>query len=341
MKLLVIGFGKMGMLHAATLRMLPGVSEVIVAESSPLIRRGITAFAPDARVVPDYREALREKDLAGAVIATPTASHAPIFKELAASVRGIFVEKPFAAGYRQAADAAAALPPGRSVSVMTGHCLRFSPVFLEAKRLIDAGVLKKPGRFEASMFSSDVLKPSKSWRFKGAASGGGVLLDLGSHLIDITRHFFGTPCRLSGRTELVVSAQAEDAFESEWNYKNGLNGRLTGSWSKRDCRKPSLSLRITGSNGQMEVFDDGLEVTLHESAAGLAAGHTRLSVTSLERPVPFDLAGPMYTRQMEAWLQSLEGQPLQTNTLEENLTNLRLIDAIRAAGGLDRWTDIA
>jgi predicted dehydrogenase len=156
----------------------------------------------------------------------------------------------------------------------------------------------------------------------------------------MTRCFFGTPNRLSGRTETLVSVNAEDAFESEWVYRDGLTGQLSGSWSKRDCRKPSLSMRITGSNGQMDVFDDGVELSLTEAAAGQPAGASRLAVTSLERPVPFDLAGPMYTRQMEAWLGSLAGQPLQTNTLEENLTNLRLIDAIRSSGGLDRWTEI-
>ena len=334
MKLLVIGFGKMGMLHAATLRTLPGVTGVVIAETSPLVRRAIGTLAPGMRVVADYRAALAAGDIAGAVIATPTASHAPIFRELGPRVRGIFVEKPFASDFADASAAAAALPAEKTGSVMTGHCLRFSPVFEEAKRLLDAGVLKGITRFEASMFSSDVLKPSGSWRFKGARSGGGVLLDLGSHLVDMVRHFFGPPARLSGRTESVVSKAAEDSFVSEWFYPaSGFTGTLIGSWSKPDSRKASLQIRVEGPNGRMDVFDDAVELELGSAAAGIPAGSSRFAVTSLEHAVPFDLAGPMYTRQLLAWLASFSGPPVAVNTLTENLTNLQLIDAIRNSKG--------
>lgn len=333
MKLLVIGFGKMGMLHAATLRTLSGVSEVVLAETSPLVRQGIGVFSPGTRVVADYRGVLGEKDLLGAVIATPTASHIPIFKQLAPFVQGIFVEKPFATNFLEAAEGAAALPLGGAGAVMTGHCLRFSPIFVEAKRLLDAGVLKNLLRFEASMFSSDVLKPAKSWRFKGAKAGGGVLLDLGSHLIDMARYLFGTPDGLSGRVRSIVSEHAEDAFESTWTYNQGLTGTLKGSWSKPDCRKASLYISVFGSNGRMDVYDDAVELDLAEAVGDRPAGKSRLAVTSLEGPVPFDLAGPMYTRQLESWVASLKGGSVRTNTLEENLTNLRLIDAIRSSDG--------
>jgi scyllo-inositol 2-dehydrogenase (NADP+) len=341
MKFLVIGFGKMGMLHAATLGQLPGVSKVVIAETSPLVRRAIAQFAPSAEIVDDYRTALGQDRFDGAVIATPTASHAPIFKDLINRVRGIFIEKPFASSYADAADAAAGLsgqtPPSaaNAESVMIGHCLRYSAVFQEAKRLLGAGALGQITRFDATMFSSDVLRPAKSWRFKDAQSGGGVLLDLGSHLIDMTRYFFGTPARLTGKIESLVSVKAEDAFESEWLYSHGLIGKLTGSWSKKGCRKAALEIHVTGSNGRLSVCDDAVEYDLMKPAAGLPAGAGRSAVTALEQSVPFDLAGPMYARQLEAWVNSLStSRPAAANTLEENLMNLKLIDAIRSSQGI-------
>lgn len=91
MKILIIGFGKMGMLHAATARSLPGVSEIVIAETSPLVRQAVAQFAPSAGITADYRQALERSRFDGAVIATPTASHAPIFRSLIGKVRGIFV----------------------------------------------------------------------------------------------------------------------------------------------------------------------------------------------------------------------------------------------------------
>ncbi len=322
----------MGMLHAATLRMMPDISEVIIAETSPLIHRVIRTFAPDAHIVTDYREAFDDAAVQCAVIATPTASHAPIFQTLAPRLQSIFVEKPFAAGLADATSAISALPPKGSSAVMVGHCLRYSPIFVEAKRLIDAGVVGELTGFQATVFSSDVLKPARSWRFKGAAAGGGVLLDLGSHLVDMTRYFFGTPDRLTGRIRAIVSQDTEDAFESEWFYPN-FSGKLEGSWSKPDCRKATLQIRVMGRQGQMTVTDDAVEVQIDSPAAGLPAGKTRLPITALEGPTAFELAGPLYTHQMEAWLRAVNGATLRANTLEENLINLDLIDHIRNSSG--------
>ncbi len=332
MRTLIVGFGKMGMLHAATVRMLPGGGDIVIAETSPLVRKGIAAIAPGTRVVADYAEALADPSLTHAVIATPTASHAPIFRRIAERVPRIFVEKPFAADRASAQAAADCLPPGSRGGVRVGHCIRFSPLFLEAKRLLDAGAIGTIGHFDATMFSSDVLKPAKSWRFKGAAAGGGVLLDLGSHLVDMTRFFFGMPDELTGLTESLVSAGTEDRFESEWSYA-GFSGRVEASWSKPDCRKASLQIRVQGSNGELFVSDDAVELRLASAAAGVAAGTTRRSITSLEHAVPFDLAGTVYAMQLEAWWNApLQSSPA-VNSLDESLADLGLLDAIRGSQG--------
>jgi predicted dehydrogenase len=332
MRTLIVGFGKMGMLHAATVRMLPGGGDIVIAETSPLVRQGIAAIAPGTRVVADYTEALADPALTHAVIATPTASHAPIFQRIAARVPRIFVEKPFAADHASARAAADRLSPGARGGVRVGHCIRFSPLFLEAKRLLDAGAVGTIERFDASMFSSDVLKPAKSWRFKGAAAGGGVLLDLGSHLVDMVRFFFGMPDELTGRTESLVSAGTEDRFESEWSYA-GFAGRLESSWSKPDCRKASLQVRVQGSNGELSVSDDAVDLRLASPAAGLPAGATRRSITALEHAVPFDLAGTVYAMQLEAWWNAPLAGGTAVNSLDESLADLRLLDAIRRSRG--------
>ncbi len=333
MKVLVIGFGKMGMLHAATLQALPGITGVVLAEHSPLVRGALRSLAPATAVVEDFREVLRDQAIRGAVIATPTASHEPLYRELAPRLEGIFVEKPFAVSARQADEAIAACPEDRRRCSMIGHCLRYAAPFEEAKRLIDAGALGTVRSFEASMYSSDVLTPSASWRFRPAEAGGGVLLDLGSHLVDMVRAFFGVPDSLTGRTESLVSAAAEDRFESTWTYA-GFEGTVRGSWSEPEHRKVALQVAVTGANGTLAVSDDGVELELAAAAAGLPAGRHRRAITDLESPVPFDLAGPMYTRQLAAWLETMrDGGTAVANTLDENLANLRILDAIRGSGG--------
>lgn len=337
---IVVGFGKMGMLHAATLRML-GVPEVVICEPSPLIQAGVRAFTPDASILSDYREALRAGPVDVAVIATPTASHAPIFRDIAPRVRGVFIEKPFAQSADVAREALATLPEERRPGVMVGHCLRFAIPFIEADRLLRAGVLGRVEHVHATMFSSDVLRPARGWRANAQEAGGGVLLDLGSHLVDIVRMLFGSPQRLRATLTSVVSRHTEDAFRSDWQW-DGFDGVLDCSWSNRFVRKATLEVRVTGSNGTVFVSDDVVELALRAPAASpagvLAAGAHRFPITALERTVPFDLAAPMYTRQLQAWLAAVERGEAATNGIDENVEDLRVIDLIRASQG--EWVEV-
>lgn len=333
---IVVGFGKMGMLHAATLRML-GVPRVVICEPSPLIQAGVRAFTPDAPIISDYREALRDGDVDVAVIATPTASHAPIFRDIAPRVRGVFIEKPFAQSADVAREALAALPEDRRPGVMVGHCLRFAIPFMEADRLLRAGVLGRVEHVHATMYSSDVLRPTRGWRASAKGAGGGVLLDLGSHLVDIVRMLFGSPQRLRATLTSVVSKQTDDAFRSDWQW-DGFDGVLDCSWSNRFVRKATLEVRVTGDNGTLFVSDDVVELDLHAAAAGLEAGAHRMPITALEQTVPFDLAAPMYTRQLQAWLAAVQGGAVATNGIDENVENLRVIDLIRASQG--EWVEV-
>ena len=335
-KAIVVGFGKMGMLHAATLRML-GVPQVVICEPSALIQAGVRAFTPDAPIVSDYREVLRAGGVDIAVIATPTASHAPIFRDIAPQVRGVFIEKPFAVSADVAREALAGLPEDRRGTLVVGHCLRFAMPFMEADRLLRAGVLGTVQRVDATMYSSDVLRPTRGWRSSAKGAGGGVLLDLGSHLVDIVRMLFGSPMRLRATLVSVVSKHTEDAFRSEWEW-DGFAGTLDCSWSNRNVRKATLEVRVTGSGGTLFVSDDVVELELHAPAAGLEAGAHRFPITQLEQTVAFDLAAPMYTRQLAAWLAAVQGGAPATNGIDENVENLRVIDLIRASQGA--WIEV-
>ena len=331
MRAIVVGFGKMGMLHAATLRML-GVGEVAICESSPLVREGILAFAPASPVFASYQEALRTGPVDLAVIATPTASHAPIFRDLATQVRGIFVEKPFAVSAAAAIEATATLSEARRSAVMVGHCLRFAIPFMEAQRYLEGGAIGAVQHVEATMFSSDVLRATGGWRSRSNSGGGGVLLDLGSHLVDMVRALFGTPRQVRGSLSSIVSRGTEDAFRSEWRWE-GFDGTVEGSWSKPGVRKATLEIAVAGSRGRLVVSDDVVVLELREPTGDLAAGAHRFPITELEQPVPFDLAGPMYARQLAAWVAAIEHERPAPNGLDENIENLRLIDLIRRSNG--------
>jgi len=334
MKAAVIGFGKMGMLHAATLNALPEIDETIICETSPWVTAGIRRFNPALRVIRDYREILSDPSVSLAVITTPTHLHGPIFLDLIRAGKHVFVEKPFAVDYMQARECAEAHREhtgGRS-RVIVGYCIRFMPTFELTKQYLDSGALGPIRSFEGLMRSPDVLTPSKNWRFKKAGAGGGVLSELGSHLIDMIRNFFGVPEKLKAETRKLVSEHVEDWARAELFYPD-FSGTAEACWSSPEVRKSTIEITIKGGNGSLYVTDDEIRTDLRSPAAGLPAGAHHQYNTALERPAPYDIGGAFYTRQMLEWLSAIKTGAANRNGIAENLDNHLLMDLVRQSRG--------
>src|SRR5205823_3595671 len=97
LRVAVAGFGKMGMLHAALLNVLPEVELCAVAEPHPLVRRFARRLLPRARFYADVGRVL-EREVPDAVFVTaPTGLHAPLCEAVLQAGSALFVEKPLAA----------------------------------------------------------------------------------------------------------------------------------------------------------------------------------------------------------------------------------------------------
>ncbi len=332
MNSLIVGFGKMGMLHASILNSLEGAGTLAVSESSAFIRDGLKTMNPRIPVYGSYQEALESQRFDLAVIATPNDSHFDIFKNLFEKNISVFIEKPFVTSFTEAQKALDLVKSKKenTSKIMVGHCLRFVPAFEKTKELLTRGAVGKILHFDARMYSSDVETSQTGWRFDAANKGGGVLLDLGSHLIDLTRFLFGMPVNVTGHTERWFSAHVEDFFHAVFHY-GVFSGTVEASWSMPGVRKPAPEIVVTGENGRLSVSNDYLELDLKAAAAGCSAGLTKYDATHFSTPVPFDLAGPFYTRQWMEFTQAIKTNTPNRNDIQEAVDNHRLIDAIRSS----------
>ncbi|MBC7792268.1 MAG: Gfo/Idh/MocA family oxidoreductase, partial [Clostridia bacterium] len=78
LRIAVIGFGKLGLLHAALANAVPGARLTAVVDSTPMMLDALKAYMPDVRTYNDYRVLLRDGGIDAALIATPTQLHVPI-----------------------------------------------------------------------------------------------------------------------------------------------------------------------------------------------------------------------------------------------------------------------
>jgi predicted dehydrogenase len=193
----IVGFGLAGsVFHAPLIDATPGLTLGAVVTTNPgraeQARReypGVSVLAsPD-----DVWRAAETFDLV--VIATPNRSHAPLAKAAIAEGIAVVVDKPVATSVAEAtAVLEAAAAAGVPLTVYQNR--RWDGDFRTLRRLLDEGVLGTVSRFE-SRFERWRPVPKGGWRENGAPEeAGGLLFDLGPHLIDQALQLFGPVARV-------------------------------------------------------------------------------------------------------------------------------------------------
>lgn len=179
----VLGCGRIARLaHLAVLSRLQGVNLVALAEADPQ-RRAEARCPPAVTMVADYRELLDMPDVEAVIVALPPSMHADA--AIAALERGkhVYMEKPLALNLAEASRMLAAWRRSGLVG-MIGFNYRFNRLYQTARERICAGRLGELV-IARSAFSTST-RPMLEWE-QTRARGGGALLSLGSHHIDLVR----------------------------------------------------------------------------------------------------------------------------------------------------------
>ncbi|SDO92853.1 Predicted dehydrogenase [Arthrobacter sp. ok909] len=244
----VAGFGLSGsVFHAPFLAANPAFSLEVISTSDAGRKSAAAASYPAARIVDtpaDILEFAGELDLL--VLGTPPATHYPLAKAALEADLDVVVDKPFAVRSAEGQELIGlAARRGRVLTVFQNR--RWDGDFLTVKGLVDSGVLGTVTRFESRFerWSPDV---SKAW--KAAATpddGGGVLFDLGTHLLDQAVQLFG-PATVT-HAELEVRRPGEKADDDVFVALRHGSGVISHLWMNMLCAQQGPRYRVLGSTG--------------------------------------------------------------------------------------------
>ena len=327
----IVGFGKMGVLHAGILNALPDCNVKAICETEPLVRKIASKALPPVRFYDSPFDMATQESLDAVYVTTPIPSHLSVVTELARSGKrlGVFVEKPLA-GSTQEARQIVEVTSKFATADMIGFQKRFLPQFLRAKELLDEGALGEVTSFHGYSYLASVFSKGRGWRFKRGE--GGALLDLGPHLIDIVIWYFGMPSSIMARESSTYSELVEDSAHIEFGFKEGISGSVDVSWSKEGYRLPETCLEISGSNGILKVSDDILELNITKGIVGLAqGGRSVLRRPELLRGVDFLLGDPEYCLEDEQFLLALRNESPAAPSLEGGVGVNKVIELAHAA----------
>jgi 1,5-anhydro-D-fructose reductase (1,5-anhydro-D-mannitol-forming) len=196
-------------------------------------------------------EALADPKVDAVYVGTPVFLHAPQTIQALRAGKHVLCEKPMAMDESEARSmVSAAEQSGKIFGV--AYYRRYYPKVQRAKELLEAGVIGKPVSAELTNHMwFDGTGEERNWLFDPAKAGGGPLLDIASHRIDVLNFFFGKPLRVTGQLSNVVHHYAvEDNATVMIEYANGVRGVVDVRWHSKIKRD---ECRIRGTEGEMEM----------------------------------------------------------------------------------------
>lgn len=262
----VVGFGLAGsVFHAPAIAANQRYSLDVIVTSDPGRQAQARARYPGARIVDTPEQLLGggpglAKDLDLVVLGTPPATHAPLAHAALDGGLAVVVDKPFTV---TSAQGQALLDRARELglTLATYQNRRWDGEFLTLKKLLAQGALGQVYRFESRLerWSPDTLKP---WKAQATAeTGGGLLYDLGTHLIDQALQLFGPVEEVYGELDARRPHERtdDDGFLA-LRHRNGVRSHL---WMNLSAAQLGPRYRVLGSEAAYtKTVGDGQEVQL-------------------------------------------------------------------------------
>jgi len=281
MKVLIYGFGRMGLTHFSILNGLNPNLDFSVIEPNKLLRM-ILKKNINAKFYPDDSSLSDAFDIT--LITTPPSIHLKLMEQsIKRGDRKIFVEKPFGGFSNIKLENTSELK-----SIYIGYVLRFNPCIRWVKSNVAPNEIKS---IHGQYLSNTIDKKPKGWR-NGKFSG--VCNEMGSHIIDLVQYLIDdkTLYVKDSKVQSKIS-DIDDIVEATLTSQTGVDISLYFNWVNKNVRKPVFSIEIETKDGFKYVIDQQ-QINKYRADKFIE----KVSVINLAKTVPYYLRGVDFTDQM-------------------------------------------
>jgi predicted dehydrogenase len=370
----ILGFGFIGKVHAYGYRNLSLFYDPIPLKATVshiCTRRLETAEKAKAMLdadaaVTDYREITENPEIDIVHICTPNYLHREALLSAMRHQKHLYCDKPLTATVAEAEEIEAALPSYRGIAQMTFQ-YRFYPSTMRAKQLMESGSLGQLLGFRVAYLhggNADPRSPAK-WKLTSAA-GGGVIADLGSHVLDIVDWLIGPLRSVTAATQIAyptrpslddsakdISVDAEDSVVVLARTASGAMGTLEATKIATGS-EDELRFEIHGSRGALRFNGmdphhlEWYDVGASDRPLGGSRGWTRIDVG---QRYPSPASGFPTAKAPIGWLRShaaclanflqaiAENRPADPD-LRQGVRVQRLMDCTCRSADQGCWMDV-
>lgn len=335
MRLGLLGCGTIAYwVHLRVLPRLRGATLVAAADPDPAAR----ARAARLVQVPVHERAeelLQRRDIDAVVICAPTPLHAELAVASAAAGKHFYLEKPIATTAEDAKLVVAAAAEAGVIATV-GFNRRSHPLYQQARKILAEGRIGRVRAVQTAFCERITLEGTPAWKRK-RATGGGVLLDLASHHVDLVRWLLSDEIG-EVNASLGSELSEHDTARLHFSTRGGVEGQSVFSF--RAWRADYL--QFIGEHGTLRVDRHSPPVALQLGRRwGYGVRSAWVAPTApvvawrlhrLLRPA----AEPSYRRSLAAFVDRLQGRPGGSPSLVDGLRSLEVVLAAEESAAGDQ-----
>jgi predicted dehydrogenase len=316
----LVGAGRIGQSHLDALGGAEGAQLVAVVETRKAAGEAV-AEQRKVRWFADHKDPELRGMIDAVIVSAPPNVHHDVAKHFLGSGVHVLCEKPLTI---KSADAEELIDVAKKSGtlLMMASKFRYVDDIIKAKAVIEAGLLGRIVLYENTFCGKVSMKDR--WNAQKEIAGGGVLIDNGTHSIDIARYLLGPISEVQAQNG--VSAQGldvEDTARLEFRTKNGVMGAVDLSWSIN--KEQEQYVAVYGSEGTLLIGWKGSRYRQDGSPAWVPFGSG------------YDKIGCL-RRQIENFVGVLRGVDMPRITPEDALASVKVIETAYASA--HRWVEV-
>lgn len=332
----IIGAGRIGAVHAATVAAHPDARLVLVADPFADSAARVGALH-GARSTTDIAEVYADDDVDAVIIGSPTPTHVDHIVSAVRAGKAVLCEKPVDLSIARVDECLAAIA-GKEDTVMIGFNRRFDPTFAEIHARIRDGEI---GALEQlTIISRDPSAPPASY----LADSGGIFRDMTIHDFDTARFFLGDIVEVSAVGQHLDPAMDVGDFDAAVVTLVAASGAVTTIINSRHC--------ASGYDQRLEAFGPSgvLEAVNHTATSVRYSGTSQTSANGPYLGFFLQRYADAYRIELSHFIDSVTRGVAPSPSILDGRAALVLADAatlsattgerVAVAAGRERVTDI-
>lgn len=287
------------------------------------------------QVFDQSEDLLQSDDVDAVIIAVPNKYHAPLAVQALAAGKHVLLEKPMGIDADSAKEIVKAQQQSDKI-IMIAHQMRWNWVPMQVKKQIERGELGKIYNAKAGLFRRKGIPGWGSWFTRKEQSGGGPLIDIGVHMLDLALHLMGNPKPISVYGSTYAEFGPKKKGVGSWGTPN-----WSGHYDVEDLATALIKME-DGSTLSLEVswavhMDTNSKPFIHlmgsEGGASLQGNDGKFLTEKFDQAIATELKVPnsdegARIRMSRHFLECIrEGKQPLTNAMS-GLANNLILDAI-------------